>query len=105
MWKVEVKWRNHYYRDGSESTMTVVNVSIIKSYNKVIFTVLYRSVKLLEVITKQTHSSSYQLILSSINSYDCSCRVESDLVILAIYLMMNGMSHRKPFYHHPIPSP
>ena len=59
---------------GSESeTMTVVNVSILKSYNKVIFryssVYIRRSVGLLEVEEKRTHSSSYQLILSSINMF------------------------------------
>ena len=74
MWEVEVKWRNNNYGGGSESeTTTVVNVSNLKSYNKLIlrYSPVYirrsgrtpRGVK-----KKRTHSSSYQLILSLINS-------------------------------------
>ena len=52
MWKVE-KWRNNDYGGGSESeTTTVVNVSILKSINKVIFryssAYVRRSIGLLE---------------------------------------------------------
>ena len=38
VWKVEVEWGDNDYGGGLESeTMTVVNASILKSYNKVIF--------------------------------------------------------------------
>ena len=62
MWKLEVKWRNNDYGGRSESkTTTVINVSILKSHNKVIFrfnsVYIRRSVGLLEVGTEGTHSS------------------------------------------------